>query len=50
MSVVLQDEASGASTGGTIYLTNIHRLYEKTEEAHKERRNIRLDGAHGLKV
>jgi type III restriction enzyme len=28
MSVVLQDEASGAPSGGTIYLTNIHRLYE----------------------
>jgi len=28
MSVVLQDEASGAATGGTLYLTNIHRLYE----------------------
>ena len=27
-SVVLQDEASGASTGGTLYLTNIHRLFE----------------------
>lgn len=28
LSVVLQDEASGASTGGTLYLTNIHRLYD----------------------
>lgn len=28
LSVVLQDEASGATTGGTLYLTNIHRLYE----------------------
>jgi type III restriction enzyme len=28
MSVVLQDEAGGASTGGTLYLTNIHRLYD----------------------
>lgn len=27
MSVVLQDEAGGAATGGTIYLTNIHQLY-----------------------
>ncbi len=27
LSVVLQDEASGAATGGTLYLTNIHRLY-----------------------
>lgn len=28
LSVVLQDEASGASTGGVLYLTNIHRLYD----------------------
>ncbi|HWA97332.1 MAG TPA: DEAD/DEAH box helicase family protein, partial [Pirellulales bacterium] len=28
MSIVLQDEAGGASTGGTLYLTNIHRLYD----------------------
>lgn len=27
-SVVLQDEASGATTGGALYLTNIHRLFE----------------------
>ncbi|MCG8508202.1 MAG: DEAD/DEAH box helicase family protein, partial [Rhodospirillales bacterium] len=27
-SVVLQDEASGTSTGGVLYLTNIHRLFE----------------------
>ena len=27
-SVVLQDEASGATTGGVLYLTNIHRLFE----------------------
>ncbi|TYR36066.1 restriction endonuclease subunit R [Mesorhizobium microcysteis] len=27
-TVVLQDEASGASTGGVLYLTNIHRLFE----------------------
>ncbi len=36
MSVVLQDEASGAATGGVVYLTNIHRLYEpkrRTREA-----------------
>jgi type III restriction enzyme len=29
MSVVLQDEASGAAAGGTLYLTNIHRLYDR---------------------
>lgn len=28
MSVVLQDEAGGTSTGGALYLTNIHRLYD----------------------
>lgn len=31
MSVVLQDSASGATTGGVIYLTNIHRLYDKSK-------------------
>lgn len=29
LTTVLQDEASGAPTGGTLYLTNIHRLYDK---------------------
>jgi type III restriction enzyme len=28
VSVALQDDASSAGPGGTIYLTNIHRLYE----------------------
>jgi type III restriction enzyme len=28
MNVVLQDEAGGVSSGGTLYLTNIHRLYD----------------------
>jgi type III restriction enzyme len=32
LCVVLQDEASGAATGGTLYLTNIHRLYEKRKQ------------------
>ncbi|MGD0091264.1 MAG: DEAD/DEAH box helicase family protein [Planctomycetota bacterium] len=31
LSVVLQDEASGAATGGTLYLTNIHRLYDTSK-------------------
>src|SRR6266403_60589 len=31
LSVVLQDEASGAATGGTLYLTNIHRLYDQSK-------------------
>ncbi|HZL79818.1 MAG TPA: DEAD/DEAH box helicase family protein, partial [Candidatus Limnocylindrales bacterium] len=30
LSVVLQDEASGAATGGVLYLTNIHRLFDGT--------------------
>ncbi|MGE0175296.1 MAG: DEAD/DEAH box helicase [Oligoflexales bacterium] len=33
LSVVLQDEASGASTGGVLYLTNIHRLYDPEKRA-----------------
>lgn len=31
LTVVLQDEASGAATGGTLYLTNIHRLYDNSQ-------------------
>lgn len=36
LSVVLQDEASGAATGGTLYLTNVHRLYEPTTRRKSE--------------
>jgi len=36
MSVVLQDEAGGAATGGTLYLTNIHRLYDPEKRRKKE--------------
>ena len=36
LSVILQDEASGASTGGTLYLTNIHRLYDTSDRKKKE--------------
>ncbi|MBJ7900240.1 MAG: restriction endonuclease subunit R [Cyanobacteria bacterium RI_101] len=35
LSVVLQDEASGAATGGTLYLTNIHRLYDAAKRKKK---------------
>ncbi len=35
LSVVLQDQASGASTGGTLYLTNIHRLYDTAKRRKK---------------
>ena len=36
MSVVLQDEAAGAATGGVIYLTNIHRLYDSSPRRRRE--------------
>lgn len=36
MSVVLQDEASGAAIGGTLYLTNIHRLYDVSKRRKKK--------------
>ncbi|HZQ07282.1 MAG TPA: DEAD/DEAH box helicase family protein [Anaerolineae bacterium] len=36
LSVVLQDEASGAATGGVLYLTNIHRLYEPKKRTRPE--------------
>ena len=36
LSVVLQDEASGAATGGVLYLTNIHRLYDVSKRRTKE--------------
>lgn len=36
MQVVLQDEPGGANTIGAIYLTNIHRLYEKRENGSEE--------------
>ncbi len=36
MSVVLQDEASGAATGGVLYLTNIHRLYDSSKRKGKK--------------
>jgi len=36
MSVALQDEASGAATGGTLYLTNIHRLYAPSTRRRKD--------------
>lgn len=36
MSVVLQDEASGAATGGILYLTNIHRLFDTSKRQKKK--------------
>jgi len=36
MQVVLQEEPGGAATQGTIYLTNIHRLYEPRENNNNE--------------
>ncbi len=35
-SVVLQDEASPAASGGVLYLTNIHRLFDAREGREKE--------------
>lgn len=32
LSVVLQDEASGATAGGVLYLTNVHRLFDSRSE------------------
>ncbi|MGB8951959.1 MAG: DEAD/DEAH box helicase family protein [Candidatus Aminicenantales bacterium] len=39
MQVILQEEPGGASTTGAIYLTNIHRLYEKQENEKDENGN-----------
>jgi type III restriction enzyme len=36
LTTVLQDEAGGAATGGTLYLTNIHRLYDTSERKKKD--------------
>jgi type III restriction enzyme len=36
LSVILQDEASGVGTGGAIYLTNIHRLYDTSSRRSKD--------------
>lgn len=36
LTTVLQDEAGGAATGGTLYLTNIHRLYDNSERRKRE--------------
>ncbi len=47
MSVVLQDEASGAATGGTIYLTNIHRLFDtekRKSNKNKDAKTYNLTG------
>ena len=36
LRVVLQGEAGGASAGGTLYLTNIHRLFEPRRAGRKD--------------
>ncbi len=36
LSVVLQDEAGGMTTGSTLYLTNIHRLYDISKRRKKK--------------
>lgn len=35
LSVVLQDEAGGAASGGALYLTNIHRLFDAKRRRRK---------------
>jgi type III restriction enzyme len=35
LSVVLQDEATGATSGGVLYLTNIHRLHDPGKRSSK---------------
>ena len=37
IQVVLQDNPGGATSAGAVYLTNIHRLYEKRENGDEER-------------
>ena len=36
LTTVLQDEAGGAATGGTLYLTNIHRLYDTSDRRRRD--------------
>ncbi|MCG6538083.1 MAG: DEAD/DEAH box helicase family protein, partial [Syntrophales bacterium LBB04] len=36
LGVALQDDAGGASTGGTLYLTNIHRLYDPNKKTKRD--------------
>lgn len=36
LTTILQDEASGGSTGGTLYLTNIHRLFDNSRKKQSE--------------
>ncbi|MBN2286038.1 MAG: DEAD/DEAH box helicase family protein [Tissierellales bacterium] len=36
MSIILQGETSGTATGGTIYLTNIHRLFDNKRKTKKD--------------
>lgn len=39
LSVVLQGEEASAATGGVLYLTNIHRLYDTTKRKRTDRRD-----------
>jgi len=48
MSVVEQDAAGGAATGGVIYLTNIHRLYDTSKR--KGKRDAEYHGFMGPSV
>lgn len=47
--LVLQDEASGASTRGVLYLTNIHRLFDPRDGRGKEAEAYALGGACRVK-
>jgi len=44
MQVVLQDESGGTATTGTIYLTNIHRLYETRDNDETETNETSIFG------
>jgi type III restriction enzyme len=44
MQVLLQDEPGGTATTGTIYLTNIHRLYEKRDDNGEESESASIFG------
>lgn len=50
MQVILQDEPGGATTTGTIYLTNIHRLYPSRGNNQEEKDEDSLSSIFGPKV
>lgn len=44
LTTVLQDEAGGTSTGGTLYLTNIHRRHVQTAQEGERRSHCTIGG------